>query len=237
MNVDNKDTTSSKELMNVAAKMEKKYKNIGEDNEEELEVAWDDVSGATLSPQEVKRARAEEIKYVREMKLYKKVPISECYSKTGKAPITTRWIDINKGDVEQPHYRSRLVDREVNTYKRDDLFAATRPFEALVLILFMAAIANKGETIMVNDISRSFFHARAKREAFIQLPPEDTKAGQEDMRVRLQCSMYGTRDAAQNCYEEYLQQFAQIGFRQGLASPCVFYHPERGIRTYVHGAD
>ena len=28
-----------------------------------------------------------------------------------------------------------------------------------------------------------------------------------------------------------------IGFVQGKASPCTFYHEERGIRTYIHGDD
>ena len=28
-----------------------------------------------------------------------------------------------------------------------------------------------------------------------------------------------------------------IGFTQGTASPCTFYHKHRGIRTYVHGDD
>ena len=28
-----------------------------------------------------------------------------------------------------------------------------------------------------------------------------------------------------------------IGFTQGLATPCVSYHKERAIRTYVHGDD
>ena len=151
----------------------------------------------------IKRARAEEIKYVRDMQLYEKVFVSECSSKTGKAAITARWIDVNEGGVEQPNYRSRLVVREVNTSKRDDLFAATPPFEALNLILSMAAIANKGGTIMINEISRVFVHARAKREVCIQLPSEDTNAGEENMCGRFHYSTYGTRDAAQNWYEEY----------------------------------
>ena len=48
----------------------------------------------------------------------------------GKGPIGTRWIDTNKGDDEDPEYRSRIVAQEVNTEKRIDLFAATPPLEA-----------------------------------------------------------------------------------------------------------
>ena len=50
-------------------------------------------------------------------------------------------------------------------------------------------------------------------------------------------SMYGTRDAALNWYDEYSSQLISIGFVQGVATPCVFYHKEKGIRTFVHGDD
>ena len=49
--------------------------------------------------------------------------------------------------------------------------------------------------------------------------------------------MYGRRDAAQTWHEEYSNQFVSIGFKQGQASPCVFYHAGRGIRIYVQGDD
>ena len=49
--------------------------------------------------------------------------------------------------------------------------------------------------------------------------------------------MCGTRDAAQNWANEYADMLVGIGFRQGTASPCVFYHEERKIRTFVHGDD
>ena len=51
---------------------------------------------------QVKRARQDEIEYVHKMKLYDKVPIADCYAKTGKALITVRWIDIYKGTTNSP---------------------------------------------------------------------------------------------------------------------------------------
>ena len=39
---------------------------------------------------------------VKKHEVYEKVPISECWDKTGKAPIQTRWIDINNGDNIHP---------------------------------------------------------------------------------------------------------------------------------------
>ena len=90
------------------------------------------------------------------MNLYDKVPIDECYKAIGRAPISVRWIDINKGDVDNPNYRRRLMAREINTHKRADIFAATPPLEALKIILSMTTTSNKGELIMINDASRAF---------------------------------------------------------------------------------
>ena len=171
------------------------------------------------------------------MNLYTKVPTKECYEKTGKAPITVRWIDINNGDQLNPNYRSRLVAREINIHKGDDLFAGTPPLEALKSILSMAASGNRGEVVMVNDVSRAFFHTKARREVYVQLAAEDMMPGDEDKCGRLNFSMYGTRDAAQNWANEYADMLISVGFVQGRASPCVFYRKEPAIRTFVHGDD
>ena len=54
--------------------------------------------------------------------------------------------------------------REINTSKRNDIFAATPPLEALKVVLSIAASSNKDEIAMVNDISRACFHAPAKKK-------------------------------------------------------------------------
>ena len=81
-------------------------------------IATDDQTGAPLKPALTKQARCEEIVYFKEMKVYTKVPVEECWANTGKAPIATRWIDINKGDENEPNYRSRLVAKEFKTDER-----------------------------------------------------------------------------------------------------------------------
>ena len=60
--------------------------------------AWDDVTGKALDPQEVGKARAKEMEYVRGMNVYEVVDIRECLMMTGRAPIKSRWIDMSKGD-------------------------------------------------------------------------------------------------------------------------------------------
>ena len=94
-------------------------------------VAFDDLSGEALDLEQVRKARQDEIAYFKSMKVYEKVPITEAYDKTGKAPIQCRWIDVNKGDNSNPLYRSRLVAKEFKTDVRPDLYAATPPSECL----------------------------------------------------------------------------------------------------------
>ena len=121
-----------------------KYAVVKEDGDHELEIAWGVASGTILDPSEVRRARGEEIEYVRNIDLYEKVLVKQCYDKIERAPISTRLVDISKGDKDCPNYRSRFVARELNTHKRGDLFVAAPPLEALKLILPMTTTSNRG---------------------------------------------------------------------------------------------
>ena len=50
--------------------------------------------------------------------------------------------------------------------------------------------------------------------------------------------MYGTRDAAANWEREIRRLMVEeLGFTQGRATPCNFYHESRGLRVTVHGDD
>ena len=59
---------------------------------------WDEVSGEKLDKEGVIRARKEEMEELCKHEVYEKVPIKECWEMTGKAPIGTKWVEINKGD-------------------------------------------------------------------------------------------------------------------------------------------
>ena len=95
------------------------------DDVDPVEKFIDDISGAPLDADLVRRARAEELKHFKEHAVYKKVSIEECKRLTGRGPIGSMWIDINKGDESSPEYRSRFVAKEVNTHAADEMFAAT----------------------------------------------------------------------------------------------------------------
>ena len=128
--------------------------------------------------------------------MYDKASEAECWEATGKGPISTRWVDINKGDEKDPKYRSRLVAKEYNTGVRPDLYAATPPTECLRLILSRLATCKKLKLVYA-DVSRAYFYAKAIRPVYVKLPEEDTEARDAGKCGELILSMYGTRDAAQ----------------------------------------
>ena len=117
---------------------------VGQEWAGRTEVFHDNLSGEWLGAELVWAARKEEMAEVRKHRVYEKVYIGECYDRTGKAPIGTRCVDINKGDSVHPEYRSRLVAQEVNTDRRDDLFAATPPLEAKKMLMPMAVTEGIG---------------------------------------------------------------------------------------------
>ena len=66
-------------------------------------------------------------------------PRAECFERTGKRPVTVKWVDVNKGDDESPNYRSRLVAREIRLPGEDPVFAPTPPLESVRMVLSLAA--------------------------------------------------------------------------------------------------
>ena len=68
--------------------------------------------GFPLNPQMAKKARELEMQYMEELKVLEDSDRDACMAETGRPPIPTDWVDINKGDSLRPNYRSRLVCQE-----------------------------------------------------------------------------------------------------------------------------
>ena len=69
----------------------------------------DDITKQPLLDGLVNAARANELEYFASKGVWIKRPKSEAFQKTGRPPISVRWVDVNKGDDQCPKYRSRLV--------------------------------------------------------------------------------------------------------------------------------
>ena len=59
----------------------------------------------------VRKARLEELEYLKSTCMYEYAPFSECVKVAGKPAIGTRWIDTSKGETAYSNYRLRLVAR------------------------------------------------------------------------------------------------------------------------------
>ena len=213
----------------------------------------DDISGQTLRDELVHEARRVELDFFSKKGVWVKVPYEEARRRTGRPPITVRWVDTNKGDEVNENYRSRLVARQLKAHDHSDTsyFAPAPPLEALrtIISLAMTEIGShkpildpkspKRSQLSFVDIKRAYFNALVDPKdppTYVRLPSED--GDHQTMCARLQRHMYGTRMAADGWQQEYSTLLiVRLGFQQGGGHANLFYHPVRGIRTSVHGDD
>ena len=129
--------------------------------------------GKLLKRDKVIQARKIEMEYFRKMGVYEKVHRSKA---GGYKVITTRWVDTNKGVGNEGNYRSRLVGRELNLDKRNDLFAPTPTLEAMKALISLCAKSQDGREPLrfaTIEVKRAYFYAPGTRKMFIKLPAED----------------------------------------------------------------
>ena len=217
-----------------------------------MPVYRDDLTGQVLDSKLVREARQKELDFFESKEVWKLRAFDEAKRRTGKPPITVRWVDVNKGDDVHPNIRSRLVARQIRQPGEEAIFAPTPPLESLRTILSMAATDITGRAkhdrnpkserrtqISAIDISRAYFNAsmeEGSEPTYVCLPPEHP--GHEKGSCGLLMKhMYGTRAAADGWQQEYSNFMKKIGFLQGEASPCIFVHPSRGLACSVHGDD
>ena len=98
------------------------------------ENAWDDLHGTCLPMDQVLAARHEEMSHMKGH-TFVIVKRQECFDRTGRAPISTRWSDTDKSYGQWlMRVRSRFVARDfkrTGEKDREDLFCATPPLELL----------------------------------------------------------------------------------------------------------
>ena len=86
-----------------------------------------------LDAKMVQAARQEEVTFMKKIALYEEAEESEAWAVTGKPPITTNWVVVNKGSGESPDIRCRLVSRDFKPKGEKtswDIFAAMPLLEA-----------------------------------------------------------------------------------------------------------
>ena len=128
--------------------------------------AYDDVSGQELDAEEVQRARAEEMKFVKSIPVDEERDVKQCGYKTSRKPITTKWVDHQKADGMKCRWVAR--DFKVKGDGKDDLFAAMPPLEAKKTLFALAAprlkgrLTNRGRKMKIMFIDLRKAHLNAK---------------------------------------------------------------------------
>ena len=212
----------------------------------------DDMTGQVLRDDLVTEARKKELEFFSAKGVWIKVPVQRAFDRTGRPPISARWVDINKGDEIEPNYRSRYVARQLKALDTSgaSYFAPAPPLEALKTILSLAMTkcglhqpiwdpeSKQRQQISSMDVVRAYLNAKIDRTlapSFVQLPPEEPDRNQKC--GELLRHLYGTRPAADGWQEEYSTMLIRLGFAQGTASANVFVHHERKVAVSVHGDD
>jgi hypothetical protein len=210
------------------------------EEESSYQEAWDDVRGGDLPMEKVMAARAEEVGFMEERGIWTLRPIGECWEKTGKAPVSVRWVDTNKGSAEFVEVRSRLVARDFKggDKDRDDLFAETPPLEAQRLQLSRAATRRKDgkwRKLMFIDARKAHLNPRCEGDEDVQLP--EGCGCPEGMCGKLNYWLYGFRKAASAWEGYYAGLLEGVGFVRGTSCGVIFYHKGRDLSVVVHGDD
>lgn len=208
----------------------------------------DALTGQLLDPELVRQGTEADMTFLRLWTVYTYADWEEARMNTGKPPISTKWVRTNKGDDLTPNIICRWLAREF----RDDadvIFAATTPYEAIRMIVSLAAAKEERNRrqgrsgsqrvqISLVDIKRAYLNAvvDADRPVYVQLPDEDPMSGSGKCG-KLQRHLYGTRGAAAGWEDSYVKCVLDNGFVRGIVSGCLFTHPNRDLQCAVYDDD
>jgi hypothetical protein len=190
----------------------------------------------------VEAARQEEMDFVKSIPVYEEVDTDECWRRTGRPPVSTKWVDTSKaGGV-----RSRWVARDFKKKgekDREDLFASMPPLEAKKAVFRMAATKMKKPAVrgrgrmklLFIDVRKAHLNGVCDKEVYVELPEE---AGAPEGKCgKLKRWLYGMRPAAQAWEKDYSDRLQEVGLARGLYSPVVFFDKTKELRLVVHGDD
>ena len=212
-----------------------------DDGLQNAEYAWDDVNDIELPMELVKKARKEEMMHMKG-NIFKVVKKSEAWQKTGRPPISTKWVDTDKTHgTGKPMVRSRWVARDFKDPRdkdREDLFSATPPIEMMRYMLSRQATrrpdGRQRKTLYI-DIKKAHLAPLCESDVYVELPTEAEV--HEDECGKLIHWLYGCRPAAQAWEEHYSALLVKEGFRRMQTVPVVFVHEQRDLCGVVHGDD
>ena len=96
-----------------------------------------------IDPKMSEAALRGKIAFTVNLGVWERATYEECKLNTGRGPVSTRWVDVDKGRNGEHDVRSRLVARDFKVRgdgREFDVFAAMPPLEAKRLLFRMAVV-------------------------------------------------------------------------------------------------
>ena len=206
-------------------------------NSLEVNDEWEWGEVREMDPEELSKAREEELTYFDKIAMYEEAPIDECWRETGAPPVGTKWVDVVKNTDGCEFVRSRLVAKDFRRKGdgREDLFAATPPLDTIKALLSLAH--RDGLKVLVLDVKKAHLNGVVQPEdgrRYVEAPEERRKPG---VCWRLRRWLYGMRPAARAWEDDYAEKLATEGMVRGKAAPTCFWGKDLQTRALVHGDD
>jgi hypothetical protein len=164
--------------------------------------------------------------------------------KTGKKPVSTRWVDVDKGRDGAQDVGSRLLARDFKVRgggREFEVFASMPPLEAKRLMFRMAAVRDavggdrrKGSMkLMLLDAKKAHLNGKVKDDEYMYVDfPEEAGGGPG----RLRRWLYGMRPATSAWEKEKSTRLGtEAGCGRGRVAPTTFNHVVSGVRLEVWG--
>ena len=212
------------EVAQVEKELEEEFAKAESLINEEWQEAWDDVNGGELKIEDVRKGRSEEIGCMKGRRIWSVKDTGECWERTGRKPVSVKWVDTDKGSAGKVEVRCRLVARDFKVKgekDREDLFAATPPLEGKRWLFSRAVTRGRGvRKILLIDARKAHLNPKCTEDVYIELPPE---AGEGAGRCgKLNYWLYGFRPAAQAWEDLYSERLESVGFVRGVFPPWCF---------------
>jgi hypothetical protein len=152
--------------------------------------------------------------------------------------VSTKWVFTikTKADGTIERFKARLVARgfsQVHGQDYSETFAPTVRMDTLRL--FLAIVALENLECSQFDIKNAFTESRLKEKIYMS-PPQGVEV-KKGFALQVLRSLYGLKQAARDWNLLIKRELLQWGFVQSLADPCMFIHPQRGIRLLVYVDD